>query len=182
MTANIATPTVVAPTPQSSPTPVDVLVPFGCESKNTADAIATLDSSAQKILKVSKLSANALRKVDRSPKTTAFIKKTVAIIQALNSQAWTQAWTLPTEVAINCISFSADLCEKKDLSPLVDLYNASVSKMNAETLKLNRKLKSFDKNAAARLASALRAGFQESLTNSDTLKIETLECKLGSTK
>jgi hypothetical protein len=122
------------------------------------------------------LTANALRKVDPSPKTSAFIKKTVATLQALNSQAWTQAWTLPTEVTINCISFSAALCEKKDLSPLVDLYNGSVKKMNAETLKLNRKLRSLDKKSAVRLGAALKAGVEESLTTSETLKIETLEC------
>jgi len=175
-------PTVLVPTPQVTTTPVDVLVPFGCESKNTADVLASLDSSAQKILKVSKLTANSLRKSDRSAKTSAFIKKTLAIIQALNSQAWTQAWTLPTEVTINCISFSKDLCEKKDLSSLVELYNDTVRKMNAETLKLNRKLKAFDNKTAARLASALRASLEESLSTSDTLKIETLECKKGTTK
>jgi hypothetical protein len=103
----------------------------------------------------------------------------VATIQALNSQAWTQAWTIPTDITINCISFSAALCEKKDLTPLVELYNGSVAKMNAETLKLNRKLKAIDKKSAARLASALRTSVEESLTTSETLKIETLECKPG---
>jgi hypothetical protein len=142
--------------------------------------IASLDSSAQEILKVSKSTANSLRKSDRSPRTSAFIKKTLATIQALNSQAWTQAWTIPTEVTINCISFSAALCEKKDLSPLVELYNDSVIKMNAETLKLNRRLKVFNKKTAAQLASALRASLEESLKTSDTLKIETLECKTSS--
>lgn len=179
---NTATPTIVAPTPQTTATPVDVLVPFGCESQNNADIIASLDSSAQKILKVSKLTANSLRKSDRSAKTSAFIKKTLATVQALNSQAWTQAWTIPTGVTINCISYSAALCEKKDLTPLVELYNKSVMQMNAETLKLNRKLKVFDRKAAAKLGSALRASLEESLTTSDTLKVETLECKSGTTK
>ena len=170
------------PTPQGSPTPIDVLSPFGCESKNSADIIASLDSSAQKILKISKLTANSLRKADNSQKAAAFIKKTVATIQALNSQAWTQAWTIPTEITVNCISFNSSLCEKKDLSPLVDLYNGSVTQMNAETLKLNRKLKAVDKKTAARLASALRTSFEESLTTSETLKVETLVCKAESTK
>lgn len=176
------TPTLQAPTPDLTPTPNDVLVPFGCESKNTADIIATLDSSAQKILKISKLTANSLRKADQSPKVAAFIKKTIATIQALNSQAWTQAWTIPTEITINCISFSTNLCEKKDLSPLVELYNNSVKKMNDETLKINRKLKAFNKRAAGHLASDLRESYESSLASSETLNVETLECKQGSAK
>jgi hypothetical protein len=174
------TPISQVPTPALSPTPVDVLVPFGCESKNTADIIATLDASANKILKISKLTASSLRKADRSAKIAAFTKKTVVAIQALNSQAWTQAWTIPTEITTNCISFSNDLCQKKDLSPLVTLYNDSVEKMNNETLKLNRKLKALDKKAANRLASTLRENLEKSLATSETLKVETLECKPGS--
>jgi len=176
------TPTLQVPIPNLTPTPSDVLVPFGCESKNTADILAALDASAQNILRVSKLTATSLRKADRSTKIAAFIKKTLATIQALNSQAWTQAWTIPTEITTNCISFSTDLCEKKDLSPLVELYNDSVKKMNDETLKINRKLKALDKKAAGRLASNLRENFKNSLATSETLKVETLECKQGSTK
>lgn len=159
-----------------------MLVPFGCESRNTADVIATLDASAQKILRISKLTANSLRKFDRSAKVAGFIKKTIATIQALNSQAWTQAWTIPTEITINCISFSTNLCDKKDLSPLVELYNGSVKKMNDETLKINRKLKALNKRAASRLASELRENYEDSLASSETLKVETLECTPNSTK
>jgi hypothetical protein len=176
------TPSELIPTPNLSPTPVDVLVPFGCESKKTADILAGLDSSAQQILKISKLTASSLRRADQSIKVAAFTKKTLAVVQSLNSQAWTQAWTIPTEITTNCISFSNDLCEKKDLSPLVDLYNDSVTKMNRETLKLNRKLKARDNKAATRLASALKDSYKDSLATSETLKVETLECKPRSAK
>lgn len=177
-----ATPLLQEPTPEFTPTPNDVLVPFGCESKNTADILARMDSTAQKILKVSKLTAISLRKADKSVKVEAFIKKTLATIQALNSQAWTQAWTIPTEITINCISFSTDLCKKTDLSPLVELYNDSVKKMNDETLKINRKLKALNKKVATRLAANLRENYKDSLASSETLKVETLECTQGSSK
>jgi hypothetical protein len=128
------------------------------------------------MLKVAKSTGSLLRKANPAPKNLAFVKKQIALIEGLNSQAWTQAWSLPP-VTRSCLSFSSTQCSKVSLTPLVDLYNQNVANMNSETLKLNRLLKKFNKAKAAKLSSALRKNLEESLTTSETLKVDTLECK-----
>jgi hypothetical protein len=138
--------------------------------------IASLDFSAEKILKVSKRMARLLKRYDEDQTTLAFSRKTIATLQALNSQAWTQAWSIPGQITTNCISYSTDLCKKIDLTPLVDLYNGSVLDMNRLALKLNRTLGKRNKIVAKRLALEVRKSLSESLTTSETLKVETIEC------